>query len=349
MENNQKKQEKYFEQLEKLKQKNEALKESKELYIERIRESKENPIDSSKLIYKLNEENFRQKEQIKKDEYKTKMTEELAKVKNIKRRITLTEIEEYKNNYDEDQKKRRYEAEKEKLLKKEELIKKNALLPKSNTKLYEKIADEENKIRIIKDKQRMDKVYSAMKIKQFSKIVLKTIIPKIDENKRNELQEKISKSQQIRPQKLGKSKTERIILKKPDPDKPKKYKWEPKLDPIEEMSNNNFNNNNKRRKDYDIYSDNNLNNNYKGYYNTDINQEYENENKNKEKDKDKDEDKQYQNNYGKYKGIERGRSANTKRIIPLIKNPDYLTNLRKEREKERNKEENENGDDESKK
>jgi hypothetical protein len=320
MENNQKKQDKYLEQLEKLKQKNEALRESKEVYQERLRESKENPIDLTKLIYKLNEENFKQKEKLEKEEYKTKMIEELAKLKNIKKRISLKEIEEYKKNYEETQKKRQYEVEKEKLLKKEELMKKNALLPKSNSKLYGKIAEEEKKIRIIKEKEKMDKVYTAMKIKQFSKIVLKTIVPKIDEEKRTELQEKISKSQQIRPEKIGKSKSERIILKKPDPDKPNKYKWEPKLDPIDEINNsNNYKNKNR--------NNNNINNNNKErnksvYFNTYGNEENINSNLN-ELNSD---------TISKYKAIERGKSTSPKRI-PLLKNPDYLTNKRKEREK----------------
>lgn len=295
MEKNQKKQEKYMEQLEKLKQKNEALIENKEIYRERNKESI--PMKSSKLVYRVAEENFKQKELIEKEEYKIKMTEELAKVKNLKRRINLEEIEEYKKSYDEKQKKIKYEAEKERLLKKEELIKKNLLLPKSDTKLYEKISEEEKKIRIIKEKEKMDRVYAAMKIKQFSKIVQKTIVPKIDEVKKNELQEKISKSQQIRPERIGKSKTERIILKKPDPDKQRKYKWELKLDPIDKVDNNKKN----KKKEYKL--------DYNNTYCNDENEILESASR-----------------------IERGKSMSQKKR-PREKNPDYLTNIRKEREK----------------
>ena len=122
-----------------------------ELYKERKKDLKENPIDSTKLVYKINQENFKQKEKIEKDEYKGKMTEELAKIKIMKRRINLEEIEEYTKTHDEKQKKKKYEAGKEKLLKNEEMMKKS-LLPKCETKLYEQISEEEKKIRIIKEK-----------------------------------------------------------------------------------------------------------------------------------------------------------------------------------------------------
>jgi hypothetical protein len=312
LENNQKKQDKYLEQLEKLKAKTEAMRESIELLKERKQESKAHQINSKNLTYKINEEKLKKKENEEKDQYKQKMIEELSKIHQFKKRLALEEIEKNKKLHDDKFKARKYEKQKEDLLKKEELIKQNSQMPRGETKMYKKVSTEDKKIRIKKTQEKMDKVYTAMKVKQFSKIVLTSIIPKIDEEKRNELQELISKSQYIRPSKLGKSSThsERVILKKPDPESRKKYKWDLKLDPIDEIIEPKYKKRNKR-----VFSQ--IENNYSDLENDNDN-EYENHNNNND------------NLLGKF-DLERLKSASPKRI-PMIKAPDYLTSIRKQKE-----------------
>jgi hypothetical protein len=310
LENNQRKQDKYLEQLEKLKAKTEAMRESIELLKERNQEAKAHPINSKNLTYKMNEEKLKKKENEEKEQYKQKMVEELSKIHQFKKRLTIEEIEKNKKLHDEKFKARKYEKEKEFLLKKEELIKQNSQMPKGETSMYKKVSCEDKKIRIKKTQEKMDKVYNTMKIKQFSKIVLTSIIPKIDEEKRNELQEKVSRSQIIRPSKLGKSTThsERVILKKADPENRKKYKWDLKLDPIDEIVEPK----NKKRKRR-VFSQ--IENNYN--YSDNENDNNNNDNIN-------------ENPLGKF-DLERLKSASPKRM-PMVKAPDYLTSIRKQKE-----------------
>lgn len=229
---NQKKQEEYQKRLEKMKNKNHIIKEDITKLNKKKEEWKSNPIKNNDYLFKKLEEQQKKLETEEQEEMKNKMIAELAKKKILFKPITRTDLEQYKKEKDEELKKIQYEKEKEKLLKKEELMQKNSLLPKSETKIYEKIVEEEKKIRENQEKIKLDKVYNSMKIKQFSKVVLKDKVPKIDEEKRKEMQELISKSQNIRPDKLTYNKNKRIILKKPDLENPKKYNWDLKLDDL---------------------------------------------------------------------------------------------------------------------
>ncbi len=234
----QKKQEVYQKQLEKIKNKSNNIKDDMNKLNEKKDEWKSNPIDEKQYLFKIVDVNYKKKEIEEREEFKNKMVSELAKKKILFKPLEKGELEEYQKKFEEEKKKKNYEKEKERLLKKEELMKRNLELPKSDTKIYEKIVEEEKKLRENREKEKLDRVYNAMKIKQFSKVVLKNMVPKLDEDKKQELQELIKKSINIRPEKLTKSKHERIILKRPDPEKPKKYNWELKLEDLDEKDKN---------------------------------------------------------------------------------------------------------------
>ena len=234
----QKKQETYQKHLKEIKNKSNLIKEDINKLSELKEESRASPVEEKQYLFKIVEENYKNKEMEEKEELKNKMVVELAKKKILFKPLEKGELDEYQKKSEEERKKKLYEKEKERLLKKEELMKKNSELPKSDTKIYEKVVEEEKKHRENREKEKLDKVYNAMKIKQFSKVVLKNMAPKIDEEKKQEILERILKQGQIRPEKLSKSKHERIILKKPDPDNPnKKYNWELKLDYVDEKKN----------------------------------------------------------------------------------------------------------------
>lgn len=237
----QKKQEAYQKHLDKIKNKSNIIKEDMSKLNELKEEWKASPVEEKQYLFKIVEENYKKREIEEKEELKNKMVAELAKKKILFKPLEKGELEEYQKKFEEEKKKKLYEKEKERLLKKEELMKRNSELPKSDTKIYEKIVEEEKKLRENKEKEKLDKVYNAMKIKQFAKVVLKNMAPKIDQEKKQEIIERIKKEGQTRPEKLSKSKHERIILKKPDPDNSyKKYNWELKLDYIDEKNKNNI-------------------------------------------------------------------------------------------------------------
>lgn len=299
----QKKQESYQKHLEKIKNKSNLIREDMSKLNEMKDEWKASPVEEKQYLFKIVEDNYKKKEIEEKEELKNKMVAELAKKKILYKPIEKQEFEEYKKKVDEERKKKLYEKEKERLLKKEEIMKKNSEMPKSDTKVYEKIVEEEKKIRENKEKEKLDKVYNAMKIKQFSKVVLKNMVPKIDEEKKQEIAERKNKQGQVRPEKLSKSKHERIILKKPDPDNPnRKYNWELKLDYIDE-SNTNHNKKNKKK-----------------LHARSLSKTTENNESFKER-----------------KESEISRLSHEKpKKKPLLKNHDYLTLMRNEKTKKRN-------------
>ena len=121
-------------------------------------------------------------------------------------------------------------------------------------------------------------------IKNYSQTVQKLFLPKINENIKKERENRIkSLKTKDNIKKIQRKKNRgRIILVKPDPNKPKKYTWKLKLEPDKRQENNNS----------ILYS------------------KYENPNL-------------------------RSKSAD-KKHKPLKKLPDYLTEMRLEKDKERN-------------
>ena len=239
---NLKKQENYFKKLEQIKQNNKVHHDDVKKISELKEEWKAKPIVDKQYLFKIAEEEYKKKEQNLKDEDKKKLETELAKIKQNYKSITKDQIEEFKKNYQDKKQKLLYEKDKERLLKKEELIQKNINLPKGETQIHQKIVEEEKKNREFKEKEKMDKIYAQLKIKQFSKVIQTNMIPKVDETKKKEIEERIHAEGQ-RPKKIENKRTGRIILKKPDPSHPKKYNWELKLN-SSNISDGGRNNNN---------------------------------------------------------------------------------------------------------
>ena len=297
--NNQKRQENYHRQLEKIKNKNHLFKDDITKLNEKKDEWKSNPVNEKEYFFKINEENFKKKEIEENEEKKNKMISELAKKKVLFQPLTKLELNEYRKKFDENKKMKDEEKQKERVEKKQELIQKNSSLPKADNKVYVKIVEEDKKTRENREKEKLDRVYNSMKIKQFSKVVLKNMVPKVDEEKINELKERVNKIIVGRPKKLEKSKLERIILKKPDPDKPRKYKWDIKLDEINLAKQNDIKKPNKRVLSQSTVAK-------KGFV------------------EDIDDI------------LSINKISNSKRI-PMIKNPDYLTQIRNEKSKKAKK------------
>jgi len=236
---NLKKQENYLKKLEQIKNSAKIHREEVIKLAEMKEEWKNKPISDKQYLFKIAEEEFKKRQQQLQEEEKKRLEIEKAKIKQNYKPISKDEIEEFKKNYEEQRQKLLYEREKERLLKKEEIIQRNSVLPKVETHVHLKIVEEEKKLREVKEKEKMDKIYNKLKIKQFSKVIQTSMVPKIDETKKKEIEERILAEGQ-RPKKPENKRTGRIILKKPDPSKPKKYNWELKLNnsSLSERGNN---------------------------------------------------------------------------------------------------------------
>ena len=146
--------------------------------------------------------------------------------------INREELDDFQRKYEEERQKLIYEKEEKRLMKQEEIENNNENMPKQNSMAYYKMLEERKKQKEQKDKEKLDKIYNQMKIKQFSEVVHNTLLPKVDEKKKKELENRISElvdPKAKKPRKKSKKNKNRILLKKRDPSKPNKYKWELKL------------------------------------------------------------------------------------------------------------------------
>ncbi len=190
----------------------------------------EKPANENEYLFKVLEKNFklREEKEIKKEisKKKEKMNQNF---------YTKTQLEEFDKKLKENELKRILEVEEEKkrLKMQWKIIKHN--LPKFESQFYQKIKNEENEIKEKKEIEDFKKKIKLKEIKNYSEAVQKLFLPKIDENIKKEREDRI-KHLLVKNniQKHHTKKNQRILLVKPDPNKPKKYKWDLKLNSIEE-------------------------------------------------------------------------------------------------------------------
>ena len=195
----------------------------------------EKPANENEYLFKVLEKNFKLKEEkeIKKEisKKKEKMNQNF---------YTKTQLEEFDKKLKENELKRILEVEEEKkrLKMQWKIIKNN--LPKFESHFYQKIKNEENEIKEKKEIEDFKKKIKLKEIKNYSEAVQKLFLPKIDENIKKEREERIKNlSVKNNIEKLHYNKGNRILLVKPDKNKPKKYNWDLKLTPIDDYNNNN--------------------------------------------------------------------------------------------------------------
>jgi len=309
--NNLKKQETYLRKLERLKLSAKLHREDIKKLEEMKEEWKSKPISENQYLFKVAEEEFKKKQLKMQEEEKIRFDNEISKIKQNYIPIRKDEIVEFRKNFEDQRQQLLYEKEKERLLKQEDIMQKNLNLPKVETQVHEKIIEEEKKNREVKEKEKMDKIYTKLKIKQFSKVIQTSMVPKLDENKKKEIEERIQAEGQ-RPKKLDYNRNGRIILKKSDPENlKKKYKWDLKLntsDLADEVKNSEVINNNSISKG--VYSSSILNKS----------RTFTGENR-----------------------LRSSKSRSREKKVPLEKNPDYLTEMRIKKMNDENDTTNANG------
>jgi hypothetical protein len=183
------------------------------------------------------EKDFLEQQEKEKEEKKKEDSKWLEERRNLLKPINKEEINEFSKKVVEERQKKMFEKEKKRMQVLEEIQQKNETLPKSETAAYQKAVEEAKQQKEIKEKEKLDKIYKNMKIKQFSKVIKTELLPKIDEKKKKELEERIVELQNVAKIKKHKRRSKtRVLLKKPDPNKPNKYKWKLKLDCSEDSA-----------------------------------------------------------------------------------------------------------------
>ena len=219
-------------ELEKLRERKREKKEKIDHIREHVNDKAEN---ENKYLFRILEK-----------KYNEKVEQELKKVIMKKRekmkegRITLVDIVEFDKKQKEIELKRIVEIEEEKKKLKEQWKQTKENLPKFESTLTQKLKEEENQKKEKFELEQYKKQSKIKEIKNYSQTVQKLFLPKINESIKKERENRIkSLKTKDNIKKIQRKKNSgRILLVKPDPNKPKKYSWKLKLEPDKRQENN---------------------------------------------------------------------------------------------------------------
>ena len=220
-------------ELERLRERKREKKEK----IDHIREHANDKAENeNKYLFRVLERKYNEKVE---QELKKEIMKKREKMK--EGRISLVEIVEFDKKQKELELKRLVEIEEEKKKLKEQWKKIKENLPKFESSLTQKLKEEENQKKEKIELEQYKKQSKIKEIKNYSQTVQKLFLPKINENIKKERENRIKNLRtKDNIQKIQRKKNSgRILLVKPDPNKPKKYPWKLKLEPDKKQGSNN--------------------------------------------------------------------------------------------------------------
>ena len=202
------------------------------------------PMNMSQYLFKALENKYNEKQE---NEIKTEILKKREKIK--ENSVSLEEIFDFEKKQKELEVKRMLEMEEEKKKLREQWKQTKDILPKFESNMMQMIKEEEKKNKEKKELEEAKKKLKQQEIKNYSESVNKLFLPKINPSMKKEREERI-KNLDVKSniQHITKKKnTGRIILKKPDPNKPSKYSWKLKLE-LDEPEKTNKNKNQQQLK-----------------------------------------------------------------------------------------------------
>ncbi len=204
------------------------------------------PANMSQYLFKALENKYNEKHQ---KEIQTEIIKKREKMK--ENSVSLEEIFDFEKKQKELEIKRMIEIEEEKKKLKEQWKLNKDILPKFESNMMQMIKEEEKKNKEKKEIEDAKKKLKQQEIKNYTENINKLYLPKINPSMKKEREDRI-KNLEIKNniQHITKKKNNgRILLKKPDPNKPSKYSWKLKLelDEQDKLNKNNKNNNQKKR------------------------------------------------------------------------------------------------------
>ena len=205
--------------------------------LEHIREhAKDKAENENKYLFKVLENQYKKKVE---EEYKKEILKKREKMR--EGTVSREEIIEFDRKQKELELKRMVEMEEEKKKLKEQWKQTKDILPKFESSVMQKLKEEENQMKEQKEFEENKKRAKMKEVKNYSQTVQKLFLPKINENIKREREDRIKNlNAKNNIKKIQRKKNNgRVLLVKPDPNKPKKYKWELKLKPDNKAEQNN--------------------------------------------------------------------------------------------------------------
>ena len=202
------------------------------------------PANVNEYLFKALENKYKEKTN---NEIKVEILKHKEKMK--ENSVSLEEIFNFEKRQKELELKRLAEIEEEKKKLKEQWKQTKDILPKFESSVMQIIKEEEKKNKEKRELEEFKKKLKQQEIKNYGEVVNKLFLPKINQSMKKEREDRI-KNLDIKNniQHITKKKNNgRIILKKPDPNKPSKYSWKLKLE-LDEQEKINRNKNSKQEK-----------------------------------------------------------------------------------------------------
>ena len=223
-------------ELERIRERKRENKEKLDYIREHAKDKAEN---ENKYLFKVLENQYKKKVE---QEIKKEILKKREKIR--EGTVTREEIIEFDKKQKELELKRILEMEEEKKKLKEQWKQIKDILPKFESSVMQKLKEEENQMKEQKEFEENKKKAKIKEVKNYSQTVQKLFLPKINENVRKEREDRI-KNLNVKNniKKIQRKKNNgRVLLVKPDPNKPKKYKWELKIKSDNKEEQNSINN-----------------------------------------------------------------------------------------------------------
>ena len=185
------------------------------------------PASVNQYLFKALENKYNEQQ---KTEIQNEIMKKREKIK--ENSVSLEEIFDFEKKQKELELKRMIEMEEEKKKLKEQWKQTKEILPKFESNMMQIIKEEEKKNKEKKEIEEAKKKLKQQEIKNYGENVNKLFLPKINQSMKKEREQRI-KNLDIKSniQHITKKKNNgRILLKKPDPNKPSKYPWKLKLE-----------------------------------------------------------------------------------------------------------------------
>ena len=178
-----------------------------------------------KYIYELKEEKFNEEKKKLEEEKVELIKAKLLDNKKFFKPIQREELDEFKKKTDDLKQELIFKLERDRAVIQEEIDSKNLNLPKPETQYYMKAMQQEKEQKENSEKQRLERIYKQMKLKNFAKAVKENIVPTLNEDLKAKAE--LKKDQLLNPKLYIEhhhtKKKPRVILKKSDPKHPHLY------------------------------------------------------------------------------------------------------------------------------
>jgi len=154
-----------------------------------MEETNNKPDDKRNYLHEKLKIKFKRDMKKMEDDFKNRLSAERQKRKTLMRSITRDELDDFQQKYLD----KKFENEQNRTLKLDEINNTNSQIQFQESEFYRKIVEEEKDLKESVERIKDEKTYKILKIKNYSKIIKENKLPKIDDLKKKEIEDRLLK------------------------------------------------------------------------------------------------------------------------------------------------------------